>query len=365
MIPIARPNIGREEERAVLRVLRSGMIAEGKVTAEFEGKFAKYIGTKYAVATSSGTTALQIALMATGIGPGDEVITSPFTFIASANTSIYLGAKPRFIDVNENDFNLNPDLIEKAITKKTKAILPIHLFGCPADMAKIQKIAKKHHLIVIEDACQAHGASIGIRKVGTFGLAGCFSFYATKNMTTGEGGMIVTGNKQFAEKCRLLRSHGSEIKYHHDILGFNFRMTDIEAAIGIEQLKKLPRANQIRLKNARYLNQKIKCSGIITPVIKSGQTHVFHQYTLRVTREAPISRDQLAEKLHKKGIGTGIFYPLPIYQQKAYRTFGLNRQRLAVTERLSREVISVPVHPLLTLKDLAKIAATVNAVNQS
>ncbi len=239
-VNIAQPQIGKEEIKAVTEVLKSGMLAQGPKVAEFEEKFAKFIGVKCAIATTSGTTALHVALLSAGIGPGDEVITTPLTFIATANAILYTGARPVFVDIDEATYNINPDLIEKVITEKTKAIMPVHLYGQSANMTKIMAVARKHKLTVIEDACQAHGARWKEKKVGSFGI-GAFSFYPTKNMTTGEGGMITTDSKEIYEKACLIRAHGSKVKYYHDILGYNFRLTDIGAAIGIEQLKKLPK----------------------------------------------------------------------------------------------------------------------------
>ncbi len=237
-INIASPQIGKEEIEAVSEVMKTGMLAQGKKVQEFEEKFAKFIGTKYAVATSNGTTGLEVVLRAYGIGAGDEVITTPFTFIASANSILYTGARPVFCDIDANTFQIDADKIEALISKRTKAILPVHLFGAASDMTKIMGLARKHKLQVIEDACQAHGVTWKNKKVGSF-TTGVFSLYATKNMTTGEGGMITTDSKVINEKARLLRDHGSPKKYHHDILGYNYRMTDMEAAIGIEQLKKM------------------------------------------------------------------------------------------------------------------------------
>jgi len=357
MIPVSKPLLGKKEKEAVWRVLESGILAQGPRVAEFEKRFAEYIRVKYAVATSSGTTALHLALLAHGIKKGDEVITTPFTFIASSNAILYCGAKPVFVDIGE-DFNINPDLIEKKITKKTKAILPVHLFGYPADMVKIMKIAKKYHLAVIEDCCQAHGASIFGKKVGSFGT-GCFSFYPTKNMTTGEGGMITTNNKQIAERAKLLRNHGMKIRYYHDVLGFNFRMTDIAAAIGLEQLKKLEKFNKKRIGNANYLNKNIKTKGIILPKVKIGYRHVFHQYTIRVTPQCPKSREELIRILNDNGIGSAIYYPLPVYHQKPYVRLSC-KNRFPVTEKCTREVLSIPVHPSLTKRDLNKIVSVLN-----
>jgi perosamine synthetase len=360
MIPISKPLFSKKEEKAVIKVLRSGILTQGKLVEIFEKKFAEYIGTKYAIATSSGTTALHIALLAHGIGAGDEVITTPFSFIASSNAILYCGAKPVFVDISEEDFNINPDLIEEKITKKTKAILVIHLYGNPARMDKIMKIAKKHNLVVIEDACQAHGASIKNKKVGSFGT-GCFSFYPTKNMTTGEGGMITTNSKEIYEKAKLLRNHGMKLRYHHEILGFNFRMTEIAAAIGIEQLKKLDFFNEKRIKNAEFYNKNIKKLGIILPKVRKNYKHVFHQYTLRITEKCTKTREEIMEILKKEGIQTSIYYPLPIYKQKPYLDLGFNEE-LPVTERLCKEVLSIPVHPALTKKDLVKIVNLINSL---
>lgn len=355
-INIASPQIDKEEIKAVTEVLKSGMLAQGPKVLEFEEKFARFCNVKYAIATSSGTTALEVALRAHNIGPGDEVITTPFTFIASANSILYTGAKPVFVDIDET-FNLNPDLIEKAITKKTKAILPVHLYGNPCNMTKIMSIARRHKLAVIEDACQAHGAEWRAKKVGSFGT-GAFSLYPTKNMTTGEGGMITTNSKEIYEKANLLRAHGSKIKYYHDILGYNYRMTDISGAIGIEQLKKLPKFNALRQKNAKYLNKHLsKITGLIVPEAMKDVKHVYHQYTILITPEFPIKRDEVLAKLTQAGIGTAVFYPLPINEQKVYQKLGY-KANTPIAEMVSKEVLSLPVHPGLQQSDLAYIIKT-------
>jgi len=357
-INIACPQIGREEIKAVTEVLKSGMLAQGPKVKEFEEKFARFIGTKFAIATSSGTTALEVVLRAYGIGEGDEVITSPFTFIATANAILYTGARPVFADIDEKNFNLDPEKIEKAITKKTKAILPVHLYGLPCNMTEIIKIAKKHKLMVIEDACQAHGAEYRGKKVGSFG-AGTFSLYPTKNMTTGEGGMVTTNSQEIYEKANLLRAHGSKIKYYHDILGYNYRMTDIGAAIGLEQLKKLPKFNAIRIKNARYLSKELsKITGIIVPQAPKEVKHVYHQYTVRITPEFPLKRDEVLAGLTEAGIGTAVFYPLPINEQKVYRDLGY-KPDTPIAAKVAQEVISLPVHPGLKEKDLEYIVKTI------
>lgn len=365
MIPIAKPFLGEDEKAAVLDVLLSGMLSQGAKVKEFEESFASFVGTKYAVATSNGTTALHAALLAHGICSGDEVITTPFTFIATANAITMTGAKPVFVDIEENTFNLNPNLLEAAITEKTKAILPVHLFGRSADMKKIQEIAEKHNLLVIEDACQAHGAATNNQninpntnqKVGSFGTA-CFSFYPTKNMTTGEGGIITTDNFAIAENLRKIISHGSSQRYYHDFVGYNYRMTDLAAAIGIVQLKKLNYFNLQRKQNAQYLNEQLRTiKGIKVPENVSG--HVFHQYTIIITPDFGYTRDQVKSFLTEKGIGSSVFYPLPIHQQKAYESY--NNQSFPVTEKLSQQVLSLPVHPLLNGEDLQKI---VNAIKE-
>ncbi len=359
MIPIAKPLLGPEEANSVLKVLESGMLAQGAKVAEFEQMFAQFIGVRHAIATSNGTTALHAALLAHGIGPGDEVITTPFTFIATANAIKMAGATPVFVDIEEQTFNINPYLIEAAITSKTKALLPVHLFGHPANMEQIQQIAQTHNLVVIEDACQAHGARFQGKKVGSFGT-GCFSFYPTKNMTAGEGGMITTNNDQLAEKLRKIINHGSTQKYVHDSVGYNYRMTDIAAAIGVEQLKKLEVFNQKRLANARYLHQKISSiPGIITPLFPEG--HALHQYTLRITPQFKVSRDTFIKLSWEKGIGAAIFYPVPIHQQKAY--FSYNHLIFPIAEKVAQEVVSLPVHPAVTKTDLDHIAAVIREVS--
>lgn len=352
MIPIAKPLIGEEERQAVIAVLESGQLAQGEKVAEFEERFAAFCGVKHAIATSSGTTALHTALLAHGIGPGDEVITTPFTFIASANSILFTGAKPIFVDIEEDSYNINPALIEERITPRTRAILPVHLYGNPCDMEAIMSIADKYGLIVIEDACQAHGASINGKKVGSFGT-GCFSFYPTKNITTGEGGMITTDDDEVAERARMIRQHGMRRRYYHEMLGYNFRMTDIQAAIGLAQLRKLPQWTAKRIENARYLTERLQ--NVVTPTVRDGYVHVFHQYTIRVKGD----RDAAMERLNAAGIGTGVYYPLPVHQQPVYRRLGY-QDSLPVAEQVSREVISLPVHPALRLADLDKIVSEVN-----
>jgi len=355
MIPISKPFIGDEEKRAVLAVLESGMLAPGPRVAALEAQWAKVCGVTHAIATSNGTTALHAALLAHDIGPGDEVITSPFTFIASVNSIIYCGARPVFVDVEAETFNLDPALIEDAITPRTKAIMPVHLYGLPCDMAAVRIIAARHHLAIIEDAAQAIGAEHNGKRAGSFGT-GCFSLYATKNVTSGEGGMITTDDDAIAETCRLLRAHGMKQRYHHEMLGYNFRMTDLHAAIGLAQLNRLDEFTARRRANAEYLSAHIE--SIVTPTVRDGYAHVWHQYTIRVNGGR--SRDDAVKQLNEAGIGTGIFYPIPAHQQQHVRAMGLGDAHMPVAEQLAREVISLPVHPLLSQDDLETI---VNAVN--
>ena len=355
MIPIAKPIIGDEEKKAVLDVLDSGMLAQGKKVQEFEDSFAKLIGVKHAIATSNGTTALHATLLAHNIGPGDEVITTPFTFIATANAIKMAGATPVFVDIDEKTFNIDPDLIEGAITAKTKAIIPVHLFGLPAEMDRIKDIADRHNLIIIEDACQAHNSEFQLKKAGSFGT-GCFSFYPTKNITTGEGGMITTNNDFIAKKVRKIINHGSEQQYYHDILGYNFRMTDLAAAIGIAQLKYLQEFTVARRRNAAYLSENLQnIPGLILPEIKDG--HVFHQYTIKITPEFKLTREEFINHLYNNGIACSIFYPLPIHQQQTYSEY--NHLSFPISEKISQQVLSLPVHPSLTKEDLLRIASVI------
>lgn len=356
MINISRPQIGEDEKKAVLEVLDSGHLAQGPRVQAFEEAFAKWTDTKYAVATSSGTTALHVALLAHGIGAGDEVITTPFSFIASANSILYTGARPVFVDIEADYFMIDPAKLEKSITPMTRAIIPVHLFGQICDMEEIERIAKKHNLAVIEDACQSHGAKHKGKKVGAWGTA-CYSFYPTKNMTTIEGGMITTNDRQVAERARLIRNHGSPKRYLHDTLGFNFRMTDIQAAIGLVQLTKVDGWNKKRRENARFLTERFsKINGVKPPMVQGGGEHVFHQYTICVEKK----RDELVEGLNSVGIAAGVYYPIPIHQQPLYTNMGY-KDVMPVTESVALQVLSLPVHPTLTQDELEIIVREVGS----
>jgi perosamine synthetase len=354
MIPIARPTMGEEEKELVWSALESGALSQGARVRELEERFADFIGVPRAVATSSGTAALHLALLGYGIAAGDEVITVPFTFIASATSVLYTGARPVFVDVRPDDFTIDPDQVESAITSRTRAIQPVSLYGQPADMVAIADIAERRGLAIVEDAAQSHGAAIGPRKSGTWG-AGVFSFYPTKNMTTGEGGMITTSDADFAERVTLLREHGMKVRYHHDVLGYNFRMTDVHASIGLAQLTKLPANNARRQAIAARYDAELH--GVITPWVRPGVTHVYHQYTIRV-RE----RDAFVERLKERGVGTGIYYPIPVHRQKPLVALGYGDQRFPVSEQLTEEVVSIPVHPSLTDDE---VDAVIEAVNQT
>jgi perosamine synthetase len=353
MISIAKPLIGTEEQNAILEVIASGQLVQGPKVHELEKRFAELCGVEHAIATSSGTTALHIAMLAHQIGANDEVITSPFSFIASANCALYVGARPIFVDIEPDFFTIDVAQIEERITKNTKAIIPVHLYGQSCDMDAIIEIAQKHNLAIIEDACQAHGATYKGRPIGSFGTA-CYSLYATKNITTIEGGMIVTNDPQIAERARLLRSHGSPRTYEHVVLGYNMRLTDLAAAIGLVQINKLSQWNSMRRANAAYLTENLsKIKGVVTPKVRDDSDHVFHQYTIRIP-----DRDNAAQKLRENGVGVGVHYPTPIHQQPLYKELGYS-DVLPVAEAASKEVLSLPVHPALTKDDLDHIIRTI------
>ena len=352
MIPIARPLLGAEEQALVAETLASGSLAQGPRVRELEERFADFIGVPHAVATSSGTTALHLALLAAGVGPGSEVITVPFTFIASASSVVYTGARPVFVDVDARSFTMDPAQVEAAVTPQTRAIMPVSLYGQPADLPVIEDIAQRHGLAFIEDAAQSHGAALDGRRSGSWGQ-GVFSFYPTKNMTTGEGGMITTADLDVAEWARLRREHGMKVRYHHDVLGYNFRMTDIHAAIGLAQLDKLPAFNARRIAIAGRYTQSLR--GVVTPWQRPGAIHVYHQYTLRV-----LKRDAFVERLRERGVGTGVYYPIPVHRQQPFIDLGYGDQSFPVSELLSEEVVSIPVHPGLTDEDVDAVIAAVN-----
>jgi len=360
-IPIARPTIGEEEIEAVTRVLHSGMLAQGREVAAFEEQFAEYCDVTHAIAVNSGTAALHAALSCAGIGPGDEVIVPTFSFFATASCVSICGATPVFVDVDTRTFTIDPESVDQALTDRTRAVIGVHLFGQPFDRDPIAEICEDHHLALIEDAAQSHGAKYHSRSVGGLGKAGCFSFYPTKNMTTGEGGRITTDDRVYAATIRRFINHGQSGKYQHTMIGYNYRMTDIGGALGSVQLKKLPGFNRKRTAHAAYLDAHLHAPGLVTPYCMPGSTHVYHQYVVRITSGFPISRADLITRLGEEGIGTAVHYPVPIHQQPAY----MNDQRSVpcpVAERLCEEVLSLPVHPNVTDSMLAEICSTINGV---
>ncbi|MEU1397991.1 DegT/DnrJ/EryC1/StrS family aminotransferase [Micromonospora zamorensis] len=355
-IPPARPIIGEAEIEAAVRVLRSGKVVQGPEVAAFEEEFGELVDGRHCVAVNSGTSALQLTLMALGFGPGDEVIVPSFSFAASANAVRLVGAEPVFVDIEAGNFCVDPEAVAAAITPRTVAIMPVHLYGHPAAMDRIMAIAERHDLAVVEDAAQAHGASLHGTAVGAFGTAGCFSFYPTKNMHSLEGGMISTGDAGLARTLRLLRNQGMEQRYANEIVGANMRMTDVAAAIGRVQLTQLGEWTEQRRANAKFLDSTI--TGLVTPPVADGARHVYHQYTVR----ARGNRDATQQRLTELGIGNAVYYPTPIHRLKPYLTKDgkPGPWELPETERAAAEVISLPVHPSLTQVELDRIAEGAN-----
>ena len=363
-IPIAKPLLGIEELEAIKEVIESGVLVQGEKIRLFEKEFANYIRVKHAVALSNGTAALDTALKALKVGPGDEVITPAFSFVASSNCILYQGAKPVFADINARTFNIDPAEVLNKITSKTKAIICAHLFGQSADMKELKETAEKHKIALVEDAAQAHGAEYRGQRAGGIGTIGCFSFYATKNMTTGEGGMITTNDNELAKRARLLRDHGQTEKYHHVILGYNYRMPEVCAAIGLVQLSKLDGFNEKRMENAGVLTKGVqKIRGLIPPSVNAGVKHVFYQYVVRVEDDFPMRRDNLAEHLIKMGVGVAVHYPIPIYKQPLYRELGYGKTTCPRAEDACKRVLSLPVHPAVTEKDIKYIVEILKKIS--
>lgn len=355
-IPPAKPVIGEAEIDAAVRVLRSGLVVQGPEVKAFEEEFGDLVAGRHCVAVNSGTSALQLTLMALGFGPGDEIIVPSFSFAASANAVRLVGAEPVFVDIEPGSFCIDPAAVAAAVTPRTVAIMPVHLYGHPAAMDKIVEIAERHSLAVVEDAAQAHAAALNGQPVGSFGTAGCFSFYPTKNMHSLEGGMVTTGDAQLARTLRLLRNQGMEQRYANEIVGANMRMTDVAAAIGRVQLRQLPDWTERRRANAKYLDSKI--TGMVTPPVADNARHVYHQYTVRVQGD----RDAAQRRLTELGIGNAVYYPTPIHRLKPYLTEDgkPGPWDLPETERAAAEVISLPVHPALSATDLDRIAEAAN-----
>ncbi|PVG81367.1 aminotransferase DegT [Nocardioides gansuensis] len=357
-IPAAKPIVGEEERAAVDRVMRSGMIAQGPEVATFEQEFASAVTAgRTCVAVNSGTSALHLGLLAAGIGPGDEVIVPSFTFAATANSVALTGATPVFADIEPDHFCLSADAVKAAITERTAAVMPVHLYGHPADMDALGAVAQEAGIRVFEDAAQAHLATWQGAPVGTFGDFAMFSLYPTKNMTSGEGGMVSCATEQIARSVRLLRNQGMEKQYANEVVGFNARMTDIHAAVGRVQLTKVGAWTETRRANAAFLDAHLE--GVVVPPVAEGATHVYHQYTIRVDGA---DRDRIVTALHKEHqVGCGVYYPIPNHRLASLAHVAPDVD-LPVTEEAAREVISLPVHPSLTEADLHRIVTGVNAV---
>jgi dTDP-4-amino-4,6-dideoxygalactose transaminase len=356
-IPITAVVIDAAAETLVLEVLRSGHLVQGPMVEQFEARFAEICGVRHAVAVSNGTVSLVAALMALGIGPGDEVITSPFTFVATINAILETGATAVLVDISLGDYCLDVDAVQAAITPRTAAIMPVHLYGQMADMTAIASIARMRGLAIVEDAAQAHGARCDGKAAGSYGV-GSFSFYATKNVTTGEGGIVTTDDDAVADRIRTLRNQGMRDRYEYERVGHNWRMTDVAAAIGLPQLDRLPDSNAARQQNAGALSDGFAgIDWIVTPATVAGRTHVFHQYTLRIdASQGGPERDALCERLTRRGVGFGIYYPKTILDYPCYS----EHPRVIATlpsqaRRAASSVLSLPVHPALDDADIDRI----------
>lgn len=360
MIPITVVAFGPQEEELVLQALRSGKIAQGPMVEQFENDFARLVGAKHAIAVNNGTTSLVASLEILDLQPGDEVLTSPFTFVATLNAILEAGATARFVDIGD-DFNIDPAAVEAAIGPRTRVLMPVHLYGQMADMSALAPLAAKHDLRIVEDAAQSHGATQDGRPAGTFDLAS-FSFYATKNLTTGEGGMITTDSDADADRLRILRNQGMRARYQYEVAGHNYRLTDLQAAIAIPQIARYASIVENRRANAARLNELLAdVRGIVTPIELPGREHVWHQYTVRVTEEAGVSRNELVARLGEAGIGAGIYYPKLVFDYDCYRGHPgvIIDGDLPVATRTVKQVVSLPVHTHLSDSDLERIAAAV------
>ena len=362
MIPINAPQIGKEEINAVIKVLESGILTHGlgagPMVTKFEKEYAEFVNAKHAIAVNTGTAALHLALAAADIQAGDEVILPSFTFVATAEAVVIAGAKPVFVDINPETYNISPEKIEEAIAEKTKAIMPVDLYGLPANMKPIKEIAEKHGLLIIEDAAQAHGANYKGKPPGAFADVACWSFYASKNMTTGEGGMITTNDDELGEKIRFMRSHGEKEKYKSLMLGHNYHMPEFQAAIGCVQLKKLPKFLAKRRENAKKITEILKkAEKLKLPTEPEGYQHSWYLYTVRVKDAQEKERDEILEKLRHKGIDAQVYYRYPIHLMPYYTKFG--KYRLPETEKAASQVFSLPVHPGVTKEQVDYISETV------
>ena len=349
MIPIADPDIRAPERRRVQRVLESGQLAAGPEVTAFEEEFAAHCDAPEAIATANGTAALHAALVALGIGPGDTVLTTPFSFIASANAARLAGADVVFADIDSRTFNLDPAAVEEQLRadEPIDAVIAVHLFGLPADVDRLLELRDRYDFALVEDAAQAHGATVNGETVGTFGDAACFSFYPTKNVAAGEGGMITTDRPDVAARARRFIDHGRTARYEHAEVGHNLRMSSVHAAIGRAQLERLDTAIEARRHNAEQLTDLLDQHGIETPVEPAGRRHAYHQYTIRHP-----DRDRLRESLADRGVQTGVYYPIPIHEQPAYDDVS---DKFPSAERAAEEVLSLPVHPTVSTEDIDHI----------
>jgi dTDP-4-amino-4,6-dideoxygalactose transaminase len=362
MIPINLPKIGEEEIQAVVQVMRSGVLTNalgaGPKVCEFEEKYAQFADVKHAIAVNTGTAALHAALMATGIKQGDEVILPSFTFVATAEAVVLAGGKPVFVDIDPETYTLSPAAIEKAITKKTKAVIPVDLYGLPADIKAIRKIVSEYNLTIVEDCAQSHGATCEEKPTGALADLACWSLYAAKNIGTGEGGVITTNNDELAEKVRMVRTHGEKIKYQSLMLGTNYRMTEIQAAIGIIQLQRLPVFLAKRSQNAKRMTEKLSASNKIRlPSELPNRKPSWYLYTVRIIAVSEEERNNIIKQMQKKGIGADAYYPTPINKMPYYKeNFG--DFKLPETEKAAKQVISLPIHPAVTEEQIDFIAKT-------
>ncbi len=377
MIKFVDPQVGEEEKKAVNAVIDSKYLAEGPVAREFEKMYLDYTGAKYAIVTSNGTTALHLAIEASGIKPGDEVITTPFTFIASSNSILFNGAIPIFADIDPETYNLDPEKVKEKITKKTKAIMPVHIFGNPCDMKALKEIADEHDLILLEDACQAHGAKVDGKHAGTLGDVGCFSFYASKNLTFGEGGLILTDNEELKDNVMCLRNHGRTPKggYHHIRIGYNYRSNNLVAAVGVEQLKKLPKMLETRKRNAEILQKELAdLDGFALQKVLNGHEHAWYIAAGRTDRE-DLPATKIVEELKAKDIGSRQIYSIPSYKQPAYTKINeyyywakfvkfpdYSKVNCPITERIGRDHFQIPINPGVTEENMYHIVDTLRKI---
>lgn len=352
MIKMAEPMIDDDDVNEVIQVLKSKTLTQGSKTLAFEREFAAYVGTKYAVSVNSGTSALLLGCLAAGIGKGDEVLVPSFSFAATANAVSLTGAKPIFVDIDLDDFCISPEEIEKKITKRSKAVMVVHLYGCPAKMNALTEVSNDYGLMLIEDCAQSQGSKFQGRTIGSFGRFSAFSFYPTKNITTGEGGMVLTDDLELAEIAKTLRSQGMKKRYVHELIGFNFRLSEMASALGLSQLKKLDDFNSRRAKIAKFYNERV--SYPITPKVAEGNVHSYNQYTVRIPGGL---RDQIKNRLEGYGIESAIYYPLGIHEQPAYSDESVS---LANTRQAISEVLSIPIRPSLTDSEVEYISEKLN-----